>query len=77
MGVKDIFVCIMRLFNIFFNVILQKFLWRIVYISFGLKPPDSISNMVGNWLSGVESKTKNLIFVGASAFCWALRLSRN
>ena len=63
--------------HILFDCHITKFLWRIVYISFGLKPPDSISNVVGNWLGGVDSNIKNLIFIGASALCQALWLSRN
>ncbi len=62
---------------LFFDCHIAKFLWRIAYFSFGLKPPNSISNVVENWLGCVDSKIKNLIFVGASAFCWALWLNRN
>lgn len=61
----------------FFDYHIEEFLWRIVYSSVGLIPSNSISNVVGNWLGHVDSKTKKLIFVEAPALCCALWLSRN
>ena len=48
-----------------------------VHIAFGLYYPHSISHIFRDWLMGINKKTKKLILVGASAICWALRLSRN
>lgn len=33
--------------------------------------------MFGNWIVGVNKNIKDLIFVKASAICWALWLNRN
>ena len=35
-----------------------KMIWRIAHISFALPPPISITHMFGNWLNGVDKKTK-------------------
>ena len=54
-----------------------KFMWRIVHISFNLKPPTSVQNLFTGWLEGLNRKRKSQILVGASAICWALWLTRN
>jgi hypothetical protein len=35
-----------------------KLLWRMVYFSFDLPPSANITNMFGNWLNGVDKKSK-------------------
>ncbi len=42
-------------------------LWRSIQISFGLNTPHSIFHIFGNWLVGIDVKTKKLILVVASA----------
>ena len=65
------------IYHLFLHCHFARFLWRSIQFTFGLYPPHSISHMFENWLVGVNKKTKELIFVGASAVCWALWLSRN
>lgn len=55
----------------FFDCHIAKFLWRAIYISFGLKPPNSISNVARDWLGGIDSKKirdsflkEHLLYVG-------------
>jgi len=52
-------------------------MWRIVHISFNLKPSTSVHNLFTGWLEGLNRKRKSQILVGASAICWALWLTRN
>jgi hypothetical protein len=52
-------------------------MWRIIHISFNLKPPTSVHNLFTGWLEGLNRKIKYQILVGASAICWALWLTRN
>jgi hypothetical protein len=52
-------------------------LWRIVDFTYGLPPPTSIPNMFGNWLNGVDMKSKARIRIGVSALCWSIWRCRN
>ena len=52
-------------------------MWRIVLISFNLKPPTSVHNLFTGWFEGLNRKRKSQIIVGASTICWALWLTRN
>ena len=63
--------------HLFFDRHFAKFVWRIVHVSFNLIPPTSIHNMFTGWLQGLNRKLKSQILVGASAFGWALWLTRN
>jgi hypothetical protein len=65
------------IYHLFFECHVSKFLWRAIQLFFGLYPLHSTSHTFGNWLLGVSKKIKKIILVGASAVCWALRLSRN
>jgi hypothetical protein len=55
----------------------SKLLWRMVFFAFDLPPPANITNMFGNWLNGVDKKTKDRIPIGVSAFCWSIWSCRN
>ena len=63
--------------HLFFDCHFAKFVWRALQYSFGFLPPSSVSHLYGNWLGGLHSKLKRIVFVGASAVCWAIWLSRN
>jgi len=52
-------------------------MWRIVLISFNLKPPTSVHNLFTGWFEGLNRKRKSQILVGASAICWDLWLTWN
>ena len=72
-NIPGVDVCISLLFDCYF----AKFTWRILHVSFNLIPPTSIHNMFTCWLQGLNRKLKSHILVGASAFGWALWLTRN
>ena len=63
--------------HLLFDCHFAKFMWRIVQISFNLIPATSIHNFFSGWLEGLNRKLKSQILVGASAFGWALWLTRN
>lgn len=51
---------------------LARIICRIIFCTFNLPPPTSITNMFGNWLNGVDTNIKAQIRMGISAFCWAI-----
>jgi hypothetical protein len=63
--------------HLFFDCLLAKTLWRIIHLTFGLAPPKNISNLFGNWLNGLNKRTKCQIRVGVCALLWALWHVRN
>jgi hypothetical protein len=42
-----------------------------------MPPSTNIKNMFGNWLNGINNKTKSRIRVGVSTLCWSIWKSRN
>jgi len=63
--------------HLLFDCHYAKFMWRIVLISFNLKPPTSVHNLFTGWFEGLNRKRKSQILVGASAICWDLWLTWN
>lgn len=53
-------------FNIYFQCLFTNHLWRLLFWCFGLRPPRSIRHVFGNWLLGVDSKSRMLIITGVS-----------
>jgi hypothetical protein len=54
-----------------------KFLWGLTHTAFGITPPQSIQHMFRSWTNKVGGKLKRRLLAAASAFCWAIWLSRN
>ena len=52
-------------------------IWSTIQIGSNLHPPQSIANIFGNWLNGVDPRFNFLIQVGAIAVIWSLWLCRN
>ena len=46
-------------------------------MTFGLSPPTNVTNLFGNWLSGIPKKDLGLIRVGVCAIFWAIWNVRN
>jgi hypothetical protein len=55
-----------------FSCPFARLFWRIVYPIFNISPPTNITNIFGNWLRGIEEKTKARIHIGVSTLCWAI-----
>ena len=49
-----------------------KIVLRIVYNTYNITPPANITNMFGNWMNGIDRKTKAQIRIGVSAQIWFL-----
>jgi hypothetical protein len=52
-------------------------IWMIVYMTFNITAPMNITNLFGNWLNGVDKKSKTHIRVGVCALLWAIWNVRN
>jgi hypothetical protein len=63
--------------HLFFDCQMTKIMWRIVQVSFNITPPVNIAHMFAGWLNEINKKLMYKILVGASAFCWAIWLTRN
>jgi hypothetical protein len=63
--------------HLFLSCPLAKIVWQIVYMAFNITPPTNITNMFGNWLSGVAKVNKAHIRVGVCALLWAVWNTRN
>jgi hypothetical protein len=63
--------------HLFFNCHYARFLWGLTYFTFNIPPPSNVEHMFGSWTNRVGGKLKRQLLAGASAFCWAIWLSRN
>ena len=63
--------------HLFFECQVAKFVWNVVFVTFGIVPPSSITNMLGTWLRGFNLRSRKLLLIGATAMGWAIWLSRN
>jgi hypothetical protein len=67
----------MRKLIIFFHCQLAKFIWHLVRISCGIRPPNNIRHIFGSWLTDLDNRMRRHFILAASAICWAIWLSRN
>jgi hypothetical protein len=63
--------------HLFISCRFARFIWQIVFATFNLSPPSSITNLFGNWLIGLDRINKARIRVGVSALCWSIWNFRN
>ena len=63
--------------HLFFDCHVAKFVWNVVFFSFGVQPPSSVSHMLGSWPRGFPLKLRKQLLVQATVMCWDLWLSRN
>jgi hypothetical protein len=63
--------------HLFFECPLAKTVWRIIFLAFSISPPSNITNLFGNWLSGIAKKDLIQIRVGVCAIVWAIWNVRN
>ena len=67
----------MQILGLFFRCLYASFIWRLLHISTGLRPPRDVNDLFGVWASGLLPRSRNLLLTVASAICWAIWLSRN
>jgi hypothetical protein len=63
--------------HLFFDCKLAKFIWTIIYFTFGLEFPVSINHLFGAWALNMNSRTRKLVLVGIGTMLWSMWLSRN
>ena len=63
--------------HLFITCPFSKIIWTVVYSTYNITPPVNVTNMFGNWLNGVEKKTKARIRIGVAAICWSIWNCRN
>ena len=63
--------------HLFISCPFAKLFWRIVFCTYNIPPPTNVTNMFGNWLNGMDKKTKDRIRIGVSAICWSIWNCRN
>ena len=63
--------------HLFIECPFAKVVWRTLHMTFSITPPSNINNLFGNWLGGVDKKTKTHIRVGVCAILWSIWHVRN
>jgi hypothetical protein len=63
--------------HLFFQCRFARSIWSIIQVASSLYPPTSVANVFGNWLHGIDLKSRMLISVVALAIMWTLWLCRN
>jgi hypothetical protein len=63
--------------HLFISYHFSRLVWRVVHFSFNIPPPMNITNLFGNWLNGIDKKTKERIRVGVCALIWTIWNCRN
>jgi hypothetical protein len=63
--------------HLFFTCPFARLIWKTIQFTFDIPPPANVTNMFGNWLNGVEKKTKAQIRTNICALMWAIWNSCN
>jgi len=61
----------------FFNCHYVSFLWRAVFVLFGINPARNTNHPFNSWSKLGGSNHNHLLLTGAAAFCWAIWITRN
>jgi len=63
--------------HLFFECQVAKLMWNTLFFAFGIYPPSCVDDLFGSWRRSFPPKFQKAILIGASAFCWAIWISRN
>jgi len=63
--------------HMFFYCHYASFLWRAVFVLFGINPPRNTNHLFNSWSKLGGSNHNHLLLTGAAAFCWAIWITRN
>jgi hypothetical protein len=63
--------------HLFISCPFAKLVWRVVHATFDITPPTNITNLFGNWLNGIDKKTRAKIRIGVLALVWSIWNCRN
>jgi hypothetical protein len=68
----------MKIFNIcFFDCRYARFLWLVIFFTFGIQCPISINDMFSNWLLTLGLEQRKQLLVGTLTLCWVIWTTRN
>jgi hypothetical protein len=56
----------------FYNCYYVRFLWGLLFITFGITPPQNSEHMFGGWTNIMGRKLRQQLLACASAFCCAI-----
>jgi hypothetical protein len=62
---------------LFFYCYYARFLWRAVFVLFGINPPRNTNHLFNSWSKLGGSNHNHLLLTEAAAFCWAIWITRN
>ena len=63
--------------HLFFECHYARFLWQVVYLVFGFKPPTSSLHLFHSWSKLGDNKQNYLLLTRAASLCCAIWLTRN
>jgi hypothetical protein len=63
--------------HLFFKCPFAHAIWNIVQVATNLYLPQSVSNIFGTWMWGLNKEQKSLALTGAAAICWAIWRCQN
>jgi hypothetical protein len=63
--------------HMFFDCSYARFIWGLIQMAFNILPPQSVQHLFHDWKNQVRGNIRRQLLAGASAFCWAIWLSRN
>jgi hypothetical protein len=72
-GSKALFFSISKTFrSLFFDYHYARFLWRAVFVLFGINPPKNTNHLFNSWSKLGGSNHNYLLLTGAMTFCWTI-----
>jgi hypothetical protein len=63
--------------HLLFQYRFSRSIWSIIQLASDLYPPHSVTNIIGNWIRGIDHMFIMLVRVGAMAIIWSLWLCGN
>ena len=63
--------------HLFFDCRFARVVWGLIYLTFSITKPFSVTSMFGAWLCGFHKRLTNIALLGAAITVWAIWLHRN
>jgi hypothetical protein len=61
--------------HLFFDCLYARFVWGLVQITFGIRPPLNTNHLFDTWSNSLGGSFKRQLLAAASTFCWTIWLS--
>src|SRR5438128_7004163 len=56
--------------HLFFDYRFTQVVWGLIYLTFDITKPSSVTNMFGAWLGGFHKRLTNIALLGAATTVW-------